>query len=96
MKIHHNIIAAIILGLSIIICTIVYVKAQQQCENGRYTYRDDFDSTLGIGETMIFDTAKGILYKQTISTRPPNRINSVTSPDDIELATLNQNNLRTN
>lgn len=87
MKIHHNIIAAIILGLSIIIaglCGVVAIKNYCQApQQGRYTYREKNEDLFV--ETLVFDTATGTSYSQLSSTTRPT-IWTVQTIDDIKHA----------
>lgn len=58
MKIHHNIIAAIILGLSIIIALLIYANTPQ---SGRYVYNEkESEGYLG---HWVFDSATGTKYE---------------------------------
>lgn len=61
MKIHHNIIAASILGASMIIALIIYANMPQP---GRYVYKETTDANST--ECYIFDTAKGTRYSRLI------------------------------
>lgn len=61
---NKNIIASIILGISAIIATTIFVLSPKA---GRYLYKENQDKdTPGILETIVFDTAKGIEYKVSI------------------------------
>lgn len=58
MKIHHNIIAAIILGLSIIIALLIYANTPQP---RRYVYNEkESEGYLG---HWVFDSATGTIYE---------------------------------
>lgn len=57
MKIHHNIIAATILGLSIIIALIIYAVTPQP---GRYVYKEQEGE--GFNIHWVFDSATGTKY----------------------------------
>lgn len=58
MKIHHNIIAAAILGLSIIIALIIYAVTPQP---GRYVYKEK--ESEGYLCHWVFDSATGTKYE---------------------------------
>ena len=87
MKIHHNIIAAIILGLSLIITGLSLISAiKSYChvpKSGRYIYRENEGERFV--ETLVFDTATGTSYTQLTSKDRPT-IWSVKTIDDIEHA----------
>lgn len=87
MKIHHNIIAATILGLSIIItglCGVVAIKNYCQApQQGRYTYREKNEDLFV--ETLVFDTATGTSYSQLTPTTGQT-IWTVETIDDIKHA----------
>lgn len=77
MKINPNVLAATILGASIIVAVIIYANAPQA---GRYVYKDkQTDFSL---ETSIFDSATGTRYSEYIL----NNIHtwSVTTPRNYE------------
>lgn len=60
MKIHHNIIAATILGLSIIIALIIYANKPQP---GRYVYNEK--ESEGCLSNWVFDSATGTKYEHS-------------------------------
>lgn len=60
MKLHHNIIAAIILGLSIIIALIIYAVTPQP---GRYVYNEK--ESEGCLSNWVFDSATGTKYEHS-------------------------------
>ena len=60
MKIHHNIIAAIILGLSIIIALIIYAYMPKP---GRYVYNEN--ESEGYLGNYVFDSATGTKYEHS-------------------------------
>lgn len=91
MKIHNNIIAASILGASLIITGLCVLSAiRDYCHApkcGRYIYREDNGELFC--ETCIFDTATGTCYSELTSKDHP-AIWSVNTIDDIKQAAKRQ------
>ena len=97
MKINPNIIAAAILGASIVIGTIVFRMTLREIHNdtGRYTYKVIESPDGQMGTTRIFDTQKGILYERLTLSNPKVRISSVISHATIELEKIVDEKLST-
>lgn len=60
MRIHPNIIAAIILGLSIIIALLIYANTPQP---GRYVYKEK--ESEGCLSNWVFDSVTGTKYEHS-------------------------------
>ena len=87
MKIHHNIIAATILGLSIIIALIIYAVTPQP---GRFIYKESNDDVTI--SHWVFDSATGTKYAyDQINAKEPISFWSVFTTDDyVKRANENQ------
>lgn len=88
MKIHHNIIAATILGACLIVAAIIYKYAPQP---GRFIYKESNDDVTI--SHWVFDSATGTKYAyDQINAKEPISFWSVFTTDDyVKRANENQN-----
>ena len=82
MKIHPNVIAAAILGLSILVASFIYALAPQ---TGRFVHKEISEEWFD--KNYVFDTATGTRYSHGVYCRPntedpPITVWNVTELDD--------------